>query len=99
MSDAAGDGVAGFNSYLWLRLYGPGRVAVRSAYGPSETDTTAWASQVTVRRMASTTDWYFLRDGQRREYWAVPWRERYIWGATAGMLRTFRDVLLTPATP
>ncbi|MCC7069430.1 MAG: CoA pyrophosphatase [Burkholderiales bacterium] len=41
----------------------------------------------------------FLRDGQRREYWAVPWRERYIWGATAGMLRTFRDVLLTPATP
>ncbi len=22
----------------------------------------------------------------RREYWAMPWRERYIWGATAAML-------------
>ena len=36
----------------------------------------------------------FLREGQRREYWAVPFNERYIWGATAGMLRTFREVLL-----
>lgn len=23
---------------------------------------------------------------RRREYWAIPWRERYIWGATAAML-------------
>ena len=38
----------------------------------------------------------FLREGQRREYWAVPYKERYIWGATAGMLRTFREVLLQP---
>jgi 8-oxo-dGTP pyrophosphatase MutT (NUDIX family) len=38
----------------------------------------------------------FLREGQRREYWAVPYEERYIWGATAGMLRTFREVLLQP---
>lgn len=38
----------------------------------------------------------FLREGVRREYWAVPFRERYIWGATAGMLRMFRDVLLLP---
>ena len=36
----------------------------------------------------------FLREGQRREYWAVPYQERYIWGATAGMLRTFREILL-----
>lgn len=38
----------------------------------------------------------FMREGQRREYWAVPFQERYIWGATAGMLRTFREVLLHP---
>ena len=38
----------------------------------------------------------FLREGQRREYWAVPYRERYVWGATAGMLRTFREILLQP---
>ena len=38
----------------------------------------------------------FLREGQRREYWAVPYQERYVWGATAGMLRTFREILLQP---
>ena len=31
----------------------------------------------------------------RRDFWAIPWRERYIWGATAAMLlildRTLRD--------
>jgi 8-oxo-dGTP pyrophosphatase MutT (NUDIX family) len=36
----------------------------------------------------------FMRTGLRREYWAVPYQERYIWGATAGMLRTFRDVVV-----
>lgn len=40
----------------------------------------------------------FLREGVRREYWAVPFEERYIWGATAGMLRTFREVLLHPGS-
>ena len=28
-------------------------------------------------------------DGARRWFWAMPWNERYIWGATAGMLRAF----------
>jgi 8-oxo-dGTP pyrophosphatase MutT (NUDIX family) len=31
----------------------------------------------------------------RRDYWAIPWRDRYIWGATAAMLvildRTLRE--------
>jgi len=31
----------------------------------------------------------------RRDFWAIPYRERYIWGATAAMLlildRTLRD--------
>jgi hypothetical protein len=22
----------------------------------------------------------------RRDFWAIPWRDRYIWGATAAML-------------
>lgn len=35
----------------------------------------------------------FMRAGLRREYWAVPYRERYVWGATAGMLRTLKLVL------
>ena len=44
--------------------------------------------------MSATGGDNFVRDGKRREYWAVPWRRRCIWGATAGMLRTFREVLL-----
>jgi 8-oxo-dGTP pyrophosphatase MutT (NUDIX family) len=35
----------------------------------------------------------FMRAGLRREYWAVPYKERYVWGATAGMLRTLKMVL------
>jgi 8-oxo-dGTP pyrophosphatase MutT (NUDIX family) len=31
--------------------------------------------------------------GALREYWAVPWQERYIWGATAGMLLNLRRFL------
>ena len=36
--------------------------------------------------------------GRTRHYWAMPYGERFIWGATAGMLVTFqRIVTLTPA--
>ncbi len=31
--------------------------------------------------------------GTRREFWAVPWRQYYIWGATAGMLVNLREFL------
>jgi 8-oxo-dGTP pyrophosphatase MutT (NUDIX family) len=31
--------------------------------------------------------------GALREYWAVPWQERYIWGATAGMLVKLHEFL------
>jgi 8-oxo-dGTP pyrophosphatase MutT (NUDIX family) len=31
--------------------------------------------------------------GAWREYWAVPWQERYIWGATASMLVKLREFL------
>ena len=29
-------------------------------------------------------------DGAKRWFWAMPWGDRYIWGATAGMLRALR---------
>lgn len=32
-------------------------------------------------------------DGRRRHYWAMPWEGRYIWGATAGMLRALAQRL------
>lgn len=31
--------------------------------------------------------------GQKRYYWAMPYQERYIWGATAGMLVNLAEVL------
>lgn len=31
--------------------------------------------------------------GRTRAYWAMPWGERYIWGATAGMLVNLAEVL------
>lgn len=33
--------------------------------------------------------------GQMRTYWAVPWQEYFIWGATAGMLVSLRESLLS----
>jgi 8-oxo-dGTP pyrophosphatase MutT (NUDIX family) len=35
----------------------------------------------------------------RRDYWAMPWGERFIWGATAGMLVNLTDVLVGPSAP
>jgi len=34
--------------------------------------------------------------GAERFYWAIPWQNRYIWGATAGMLVNLADVLRGP---
>jgi 8-oxo-dGTP pyrophosphatase MutT (NUDIX family) len=34
-----------------------------------------------------------VHDGQRRRYFAVPYRQYYIWGATAGMLMNFCSLL------
>jgi hypothetical protein len=31
--------------------------------------------------------------GKTRYYYAMPWQERYIWGATAGMIRNLYDRL------
>lgn len=38
-----------------------------------------------------------LHQGVQREFWAVPWQERFIWGATAGMLVGLRECLLASA--
>ena len=32
-------------------------------------------------------------EGEMREYWAMPWQGRYIWGATAGMLVSLHHFL------
>ena len=31
--------------------------------------------------------------GRLRKYWAMPYGDRFIWGATAGMLVTFHRIL------
>ena len=35
--------------------------------------------------------------GVERQYYAFPYRDRYVWGVTAGILRNLRDVLLGTA--
>ena len=37
--------------------------------------------------------------GRMRKYWAVPYGERFIWGATAGMLVTFHRILIPKPAP
>jgi 8-oxo-dGTP pyrophosphatase MutT (NUDIX family) len=37
-----------------------------------------------------------LFKGRMRKYWAVPYGERFIWGATAGMLVTFHRIVTVP---
>jgi 8-oxo-dGTP pyrophosphatase MutT (NUDIX family) len=37
--------------------------------------------------------------GRERRYYAMPYGKRYIWGATAGMLKNLHFVLTAPATP
>ena len=37
--------------------------------------------------------------GRLRRYWAMPYGERYIWGATAGMLVTFQRILAGRPSP
>lgn len=35
-------------------------------------------------------DFLDMADGDRRWFWAMPWEDRYIWGATAGVIRALR---------
>lgn len=41
-------------------------------------------------------DSYALPEGQTRWFWAAPWGERYIWGVTAGVLRSLWSRLYEP---
>ncbi|CAN7392030.1 CoA pyrophosphatase [Brevundimonas sp. LjRoot202] len=38
-------------------------------------------------------DFYDPESGPRRWFWAMPWQERYIWGATASIVRALRTRL------
>ena len=40
----------------------------------------------------------FIR-GRMRHYWAMPYGDRFIWGATAGMLVTFQRLMASRAQP
>lgn len=37
--------------------------------------------------------------GRDRRFYAMPYGDRYIWGATAGILRNMHDLLFSPITP
>ena len=40
-----------------------------------------------------------FHQGRMRRFWAMPWGDRYIWGATAGMLVTFQRILAGSGAP
>ncbi|MEL6478839.1 MAG: CoA pyrophosphatase [Pseudomonadota bacterium] len=40
---------------------------------------------------ANRVQHFYEKDGLRRDYWAMPWGDYYIWGATAGMLKGLSD--------
>lgn len=42
-------------------------------------------------------DFYDPPTGLRRHFWSMPYEQRYIWGATAGMLRRLSERLSAPA--
>jgi uncharacterized protein (AIM24 family) len=70
----AGGGLSTWNAYVWLRVYGPGRVGVRSAYGHmANPNTSAFHSDWTERRVESSTPWYFMRDGQQQGPTSLPY--------------------------
>ena len=51
------------------------------------------AARPLPRRDATTASTAASRQGRERRYYAMPYGERYIWGATAGMLKNLHFVL------
>ena len=46
-----------------------------------------------ANRKTHTRDW----KGLQRHYYAYPYQQRYIWGATAGMIKNLRTSLPCPS--
>jgi uncharacterized protein (AIM24 family) len=70
----AGGGMSMWNAYIWLRVYGPGRVGVRSAYGHTASlSSTGMHSDWTERRVDASTAWYFVRDGKQEGPTSLAW--------------------------
>ncbi len=42
---------------------------------------------------------FYQKAGEKRHYYAMPWGEHYIWGATAGMLKVLSDRLVGLRAP
>jgi hypothetical protein len=40
-----------------------------------------------------------LYNGIERHFWTVPWENRFIWGATAGMLVNLAEILAPDEEP
>ena len=89
-------------NYVTITAYEVTPVVARSAPQTFAIDPFEVADvfEVPLAHVMNDANWRrdnFLREGVRREYWAIPYNERYVWGATAGMLRTFREVMLHAA--
>ena len=66
----------------------------RALPDPEEVETVFEAPLDFLMDPANLSRGAYLREGRERHYYAIPWREHFIWGATAGMLKELADRLL-----
>jgi 8-oxo-dGTP pyrophosphatase MutT (NUDIX family) len=90
--------LATLSSYVTVTAYAVTPVLAVSAPQPYVCDPFEVADvfHLPLAHMLDENNWRrdsFIRAGVRREYWAIPYRERYVWGATAGMLRSLKLAL------
>jgi 8-oxo-dGTP pyrophosphatase MutT (NUDIX family) len=67
------------------------------ALNPEEVDEVFEAPLAFLLDLANFREERRLWQGRERRYYAVPYGERYIWGATAGILRNLHDRLMPHA--
>ncbi len=87
--------VTGFRVTPVVGLVRPGW---RPLLDPSEVDLVFEAPLDFLMDPANCARHSYLREGRRRHYYAMPWGEHYIWGATAGMLKGLSDRLSAART-
>lgn len=67
----------------------------RPVLDPNEVDLVFEAPLDFLMDPANRVRSHYERDGLRRHFYAMPWQDHYIWGATAGMLKGLSDRLRT----
>jgi 8-oxo-dGTP pyrophosphatase MutT (NUDIX family) len=80
----------GFQVYPFLGVLKPGFVVERDPNEVAEIFEVPFEFLMnSVNHQHHSREW----EGRMRYFYAMPWQDKYIWGATAGMLRSLHDKL------